>query len=53
MSAIEEIVMARFCDGARTWADAATMCGRPTREGETVRRKFLKLKNAELQRRSA
>lgn len=49
----QEIVMARFCDGARTWADAATMCGRPDREGETVRRKFLKLKNAELQRLSA
>jgi hypothetical protein len=48
-----EIVWARHYDGARTWADAATMCGRPTREGETVRRKFLKLKNAERQRRSA
>jgi hypothetical protein len=49
----QEIVMARFCDGARTWADAAIMSGRPAREGETVRRKFLKLKNAELQRHSA
>jgi hypothetical protein len=48
-----EIVWAKHHDGARTWADAATMCGRPTREGETVRRKFLKLKNAELQRRPA
>ncbi|WP_459958488.1 hypothetical protein [Mycobacterium avium] len=49
----QEIVWAKHHDGARTWADAATMCGRPIREGETVRRKFLKLKNAELQRRSA
>lgn len=49
----QEIVWARYHDGARTWADAATMCGRPPRDGETVRRKFLKLKNAELQRRSA
>lgn len=48
-----EIVWARHHDGARTWADAATMCGRPASEGETVRRKLLKLKNAELQRRSA
>jgi hypothetical protein len=48
-----EIVWAKHHDGARTWADAATMCGRPTSEGETVRRKVLKLKNAELQRRSA
>ncbi|GAY19299.1 hypothetical protein [Mycobacterium sp. shizuoka-1] len=49
----QEIVMARFCDGARTWADAAIMSGRDAREGETVRRKFLKLKKAEQQRRSA
>lgn len=48
-----EIVMARFCDGARTWPDAAIMSGRPAREGETVRRQFLKLKNTELQRYSA
>ena len=54
LSAIEqEIVWTRLYDGARTWADAATMCGRPTSEGATVRRKFLKLKNAEQQRRSA
>ncbi|MGJ6127266.1 hypothetical protein QN239_32325 [Mycolicibacterium sp. Y3] len=49
----QEIVMARFCDGARTWADAAITSGRDAREGETVRRKFLKLKKAEQQRRSA
>jgi len=49
----QEIVWARHHDGARTWADAATMCGRQPCDGETVRRKFLELKNAELQRRSA
>lgn len=49
----QETVWAKHHDGARTWADAATMCGRPIREGETVRRKFLKFKTAELQRRSA
>ena len=54
LNAIEqEIVWTRLYDGARTWADAATMCGRPPSEGATVRRKFLKLKNTEQQRRSA
>ena len=54
LSVIEqEIVWTRLYDGARTWADAATMCGRPPSEGATVRRKFLKLKNAEEQSRSA
>lgn len=49
----QEIVWTRHHDGARSWADAAVMCGRPVAEGETVRRKLLKLKNAELRRRSA
>ena len=49
----QKIVKARFCHGARTWDDAAIMCGRPISEGETVRRKFLRLKTAERRRRSA
>jgi len=38
---------------ARTMLDIDRSYRGPTREGETVRRKFLKLKNAELQRHSA
>jgi hypothetical protein len=54
LSAIDqEIVWTRFYDGARTWEEAAVACGRTPKDGERLRRNFLKLKNAERQRNSA
>ena len=49
----QEIVWTRFYDGTRNWEDAAVACGRSPKDGKRLRRKFLKLKNAERQRHSA
>lgn len=49
----QEIVWVRYYDGARSWAEAAVRCGQTPTFGESLRRRFLRLKNAERQRRSA
>ncbi|QII07875.1 hypothetical protein BH93_23070 [Rhodococcoides fascians A25f] len=36
---MEQAILAAKASGARTWADAATECGAPLKQGESVRRK--------------
>lgn len=48
----QEVVWKKYHDG-RTWDDAVTESGLPLRESERIRRKFVRVRNIELKRRTA